>query len=377
MKNILNIENLGNRSRELGFSQTKIARDLGVSRESVSKWFRNEAYPRPDKLLKLARILNLTFSELVIKVTTVNDPVVAFRKKGAHKITGDYIEKAMDMGRILSDLVPLLPFDDLAQTATLRNPINDYAYIQKAAQRIRSQIGVHEDDEIGFDKLIQFFVNLQAVIIPVLWGNKENHENALHIYLPESMTTWIYLNLDCRLHDFKFWMAHELGHVHTPLLQGDDGEDFAEAFAGALLAPQELMEHEYKKLTRFTNPWGQIDHIKGVAQRLVVSPLSVYYEMNKWATYHGKPKIDLESKQEIYQATAKFNKEFKPISECIFGTKTPSPSRYIACARDDFSSPFFDMLKRHIAEHHKSASFVQTLLNIPIIDARNIYEELH
>ncbi len=76
MKNTLNIEKLGNRSQELGLSQTKLARDLDVSRESVSKWFRNEAYPRPDKLLKLARILNLTFSELVIKTATAEDPVV-------------------------------------------------------------------------------------------------------------------------------------------------------------------------------------------------------------------------------------------------------------------------------------------------------------
>lgn len=377
MKNTLNIENLTQRAQQLGLSQSKLAKDLGISRESVSKWFNNETYPRPDKLLKLARLLNLGFSELVTQITTVNEPVVAFRKKGAHKITDNYIEQARDMGRILSELVPLLPFDDLSQPAVLRNPVNEYAYVQKAAQRIRTQIGAHEGDEIGFDKLIDFFINLHAVIIPVLWGNRDNHENALHIYLPESMSTWIYLNLDCRLHDFKFWMAHELGHVHTPQLQGEEGEDFAEAFAGALLVPQELAAHEYKKLSSFTSPWGQISHIKEVAQRLVVSPLSVYYEVNKYAAHHGMPKIDLESKREIYQATTNFNKEFKPVSECLFGTKTPSPSRYIASARENFGSPFFGILKSYMAEHHKSASFVQTLLNIPILDAQNVYEELH
>jgi transcriptional regulator with XRE-family HTH domain len=376
MKNSLNIEKLSQRTQELGLSQSKLAKDLGVSRESVSKWFQNEAYPRPDKLLKLARVLNLNFSDLVTRVTTVNEPVVAFRKKGSHKITDDYIEQARDMGRILSDLVSYLPFDDLSQPAILRNPVNNYDYVQKAAQRIRSQIGVQENDEIGFDKLINFFINLHAVIIPVLWGNKDNHENALHIYLPESMTTWIYLNLDCRLHDFKFWMAHELGHVHTPQLTGEEGEDFAEAFAGALLVPQELAEHAYNKLTSFANPWVQINHIKEVAERLVVSPLSVYYEINKYAVHHGKPKIDLESKREIYQATTNFNKEFKPVSECLFGTKTPPPSRYIASAREDFGSPFFDILKSHVTKQHKTASFVQSLLNIPLLDARNVYEEL-
>ncbi len=377
MRHLLNIDALTQRTQVLGFSQARLSKELGVSRESVSKWFNKETYPRPDKLLKLARLLDLTFSELVIHMDTVNEPVVAFRKKGAHKITDDYLEQAKDMGRILSDLVPFLPFDDLSQPAILRHPVNDYAYIQKAAQRIRTQIGVQEGDEIGFDKLIRFFIDLHAVIIPVLWGNKHNHENALHIYLPESMTTWIYLNLDCRLHDFKFWMAHELGHVHTPQLQGEDGEDFAEAFAGALLVPQELAEHAYLKLTRITNPWDQINYIKEIAQRLVVSPLSVYYEVNKYAAHHDKPRIDLESKREIYQATTNFNKEFKPVVECLFGTKTPSPSRYIACAGEFFESPFFEVLKNYLATHHKSAGLIQTLVNIPLLDAQNVYEELH
>ncbi|MEI6261969.1 MAG: helix-turn-helix transcriptional regulator [Deltaproteobacteria bacterium] len=72
MGNILNIDTLSKRSQELCLSQAKLARDLDVSRESVSKWFRNEAYPRPEKLLKLARILNLSFSELVTQITTVS-----------------------------------------------------------------------------------------------------------------------------------------------------------------------------------------------------------------------------------------------------------------------------------------------------------------
>lgn len=36
-------------------------------------------------------------------------------------------------------------------------------------------------------------------------------------------------------------MTHELAHVYTPEIAGkDEGEDFADAFAGALLFPREL-----------------------------------------------------------------------------------------------------------------------------------------
>jgi transcriptional regulator with XRE-family HTH domain len=376
MENKLNIKNIERRVQDLGLSQTALAKKMQVSKEAVSKWFRNEKYPRPDKLLKLARLLNLSFGELVCKVSTKNEPVIAFRKKGAHKIKPDYIDQAKDMGMILTELVPYLPFDDLSQPAILKSPSIDYDYVRKVAKRVRETIGVHELEEIRFDNLISFFNELQAVIIPVLWGNKENHENALHIYLPESMTTWIYLNLDCRIHDFKFWMAHELGHIHAPTLQGEEGEDFAEAFAGALLFPHDLAKREYETIQDIDDVWSQINHIKSIADKLVVSPLTVYYQINKYAEHSGKPKIDLETNKAIFQATSNFNKQFKSVNEGLFGTKSPSPSRYIASAKELFGSPFFDILKKYVVEHHKSASFIQSLLNIPLLDAQNVYKEL-
>ena len=376
MTNTLNIGKLSQKAQELGQSQASIAKFLGVSRETVSQWFKNEKFPRPDKLLKLGRLLELSFAELVIKTTGPNEPIVAFRKKGAHKITPTYVEQAKDMGRILELLIPYLPFDDLALPATLRKPVNEYEYVHKAARRIREEIGVQEGDEIHFLKLIAFFNKLNAVLIPVLWENKDKHENALHIHLPESLTTWIYLNLDCKLHDFKFWMSHELGHVLAPQLQGDEGEDFAEAFAGALLVPFELAAHEYASLSRLNNIGKQINRIKETAERLVVSPLTVYYEINKYAAFSHKDKIELAADNEIHKVTSNFNKDFELVSEQLFGTKTPSASRYIASAKEDFNSPFFKVLGKYLKTQRKSAIFVQSILNIPLLDAQNVYEEL-
>jgi len=372
MTNSLNIEKLSRQAETLGHNQSSIAKALGVSRETVSQWFKQEKYPRPDKLLKLARLLALSFSDMVIKHPEPNEPVVVFRKKGAHKITPEYVEQAKDMGRVLEALVPYLPFDDLAQPATLRKPVSDYEYVHKAARRIREQIGVQEGDEIHFEKLIDFFGNLHAVLIPVHWGHKDKHENALHIHLPESQTTWIYLNLDCKLHDFKFWMAHELGHVLAPQLQGDDGEDFAEAFAGALLIPRELAETEYSRLSRFGNVGAQVNRVKDIAERLVISPVTVFIEINKFAAYSKQPVLEFD----IHGAAANFNKSFKPVSEALFGTKEPLASRYVACAREAFNSPFFEVLKTYLKTHRTQASFVQSTLNIPFIDAQNVYEEL-
>jgi transcriptional regulator with XRE-family HTH domain len=376
MNNQLNVSQASIRAKELGLSQAKLAELLEVSREAVSQWFKNEKFPRPDKLLKLAKILKLSFTELVTEVPAVNEPIVAFRKKGSHKITHEYFEQARDMGRILACLVPGLTFDELIQPAILRRPSCDYIYVQKVARRIRADIGVSDNDKIDFQNLIKFFNDLHAILIPVLWGSKDNHENALHIYLPESMTTWIYLNLDCRLHDFKYWMAHELGHVHAPQLKEEEGENFADAFAGALLVPEELAKKEYAHLRRLANIGKQINRLKDVASQLVVSPLTVYFEINKYAESSKLPKIDLESEREIFRANTNFNKDYSLVSKYLFDTSAPAPDQYIASAEDIFCSPFFAVLKAYIVKNHKSASFIQSLLNVPLPDAQGIHEEL-
>lgn len=372
----LNIDRIREKFQELGLTQATVAGDLNVSRESVSKWMKNEAFPRPDKLLKLARQLNLSFSDLVVTSPEPNEPVVAFRKKGGKKITPEYFDQARDMGRILATLVPHLPFDELSQPTILKSPSTEYAYVQKVTKRIRTAIGAADNDEVPFSSLIRFFNELHAIIIPVLKGGKESHENALNIYLPDSMTTWIYLNLDCRLHDFKYWMSHELGHVHAPQLTGDAGEDFAEAFAGALLVPEDLAQREYGQLRRLANIGKQINHIKSIAGQLVVSPVTIYSEINKYASHHQLPEIDLASNKEIHRSTSNFNKNYKLVSEYLFETRTPTPSQYIASAKEQFGSPFFEVLRTYVVQNRKSASFIQAILNIPLLDAQIIYEEL-
>jgi transcriptional regulator with XRE-family HTH domain len=363
-------------AERLGLTQTKLAGIVGVSREIVSQWMKGDKSPRPDKLLKLAMALGLTFNDIVLSPPSVNEPIVAFRKKGSHKITDQYLEEARDTGRVLANLVPYLPFDQFVKPRTLIHPRQEYAYIQNVAAKIREQIGKAPEDAIEFQELIDFFNKLNAVIIPVLWGNKDKHENALHIYLPESMTTWIYLNLDCHIHDFKFWMAHELGHVLAPELHEDEGEDFADAFAAALLVSREIASAEYPYLRRAKLISHQINHVKSVAQKLCVSPLTVYWEINKHAEENHLPKIDLEGHQEIHKATTNFNKGYKTVSECLFDERTPSPSQYIQSAAKHFNSPFFEALKTYLRENQKSSSFVQSVLRMSLLDARNIYEAL-
>lgn len=372
MSKILNVEALERAAEAKGLNQSRLAEILSVSREAVSNWFSGKSFPRPDKLLKLGMTLGLSYSELV-KQDDPTAPIVAFRVARNSKTTEAHIQKAQDIGRLLAQLVPYLPFDQFAQPPILKAPTSDYDYLQQVAKKVRADTVLSETDTIDFQHLIRLFNDLQAVLVPVLWGSKTKHQNATHIYLPDSMTTWVYLNLDVNIHDFKFWMAHELGHALAPNLRGDEGEDFADAFAGVLLFPDKLAKSAYDRLIN-ESASAQVNIIREIADEQTISLITVYRQINAYARRHDLEAIDLE--KSIYAANTNFNKVYASLSEHIFDGEEIDASFYMKRAKDVFDTPFFDALGKYLREHQKSASFVQTVLDIGLIDAKGIYAEL-
>ena len=122
MQRTLRADAIGVAMASVGLNQAAIARELDVSREAVSKWLRGRSSPRPDKLLRLALLLDLTFDQMVARVPDAADPVVAFRKMGARKTTEAHLACAQKMGRLLTPVVPYLPFDELVAPPVLKDP---------------------------------------------------------------------------------------------------------------------------------------------------------------------------------------------------------------------------------------------------------------
>jgi Zn-dependent peptidase ImmA (M78 family) len=319
-------------------------------------------------------LLKLSFKELVSETVEPSEPVVAFRRKRSRKTDDAHLERARHMGMLLRRLVPYLPFEQLQRPATLRDPVCEYQYLQRVAQAVRRDLNIEATASIPFQCLIEKFAALYAVIVPVLWGDKKHHENALHIYLPDSMTTWVYLNLDSHIPDFNFWMAHELAHVLAPSLRDDEGEDFADGFAQALLFPEPCVEQAYSEAKRQKGRGARVNLIKETALRFRISPTTVNLCLEKYAETHQLKRVDVG--QDIYAAATNFNKEHGTVRELLFRSLPPSAADYIATSGQAFKTPFFDALKRYTQDSDASLGFVETVLQIPVRDAREILTEL-
>lgn len=377
MQKKLNVEQVNLAMQEKGMTQTSVASALSVSKEAVSQWINEKVFPRPNKLLQLGKLLNLSVKNLVIS-TDNNMPKVAFRKMKGTKTKDCHIEKAQAIGYLLKQLTEYLPFDTLEVPPTLKSPTCDYSYLCQVTSKVRKDIGIDDDTVLTFQHLIKRFKTLQAVIIPVLWGSKSRHENAIHIYLPDSKTTWIYLNLDTNIHDFKFWMSHELGHCLSPSLDGDESEDFADAFASHILFPEKICSKAYDGIVSLKSNSDRVNKILEWADKYVISPITVHQQINKFANHYGKDEITFS--KSFYGVVTNFNKKFPNLSEALFTNRDEKSctlsSDFIKTAEDGFETPIFSLLSRYIKEKGKSASFVQSVLDLSPLDARSIYSEL-
>lgn len=372
MRKAINEETLRAALAERGWTQTRLAKDLGVTSQSVTNWLKGVDFPRPATLLRLATTLQLALDELV-KTEDEGKPIVAFRKKGGAKTTAQHISKAIGIGMLLKPLVPYLPQVQALRTL-ITSPSIDYPKLQVAVEQTRSRLGIGDQAVLGYERIIGEFKNCGAVLVPVLWGAKGNHENALHIRLPQEDITFVFLNLDTRLEDFKFWMAHELAHVFTPELAGkNEGEDFADAFAGALLYPKACAERTYHEAMQADSTERVVSIFLGRAQEHTISLNTVYQQVKNFAIAAGSPLPRVEERA----IHAVRNKVQGPlVSAALFGPEAPDTDRYLASAEQTFQSDFFVALRRMIKEHGTGPSYLQQILESTMQDAFAIHEEL-
>lgn len=371
MQKVIHNANVKNAIRDLGWSQKDLATHLGVTGQAVTNWMKGTDFPRPDKLLKLATTLKLGFADLV-QMPEAGQPVVAFRKKAGAKTKDEHVVKAMAMGALLKALVPFLSAVPQLRRQ-LQEPSTDYAALQDVVTQVRKSLGLGDAGVLHYEQLLSEFADNGAVVVPVMWGSLQNHKNALHILLPQERVTFIYLNLDTYREDFKFWMAHELAHVFTPELAGkDEGEDFADAFAAALLFPKELARSAYSQLAGQSKSH-EAQVLKAYADEHNISLNTVFQEINRFAESEDLPRLR-HSSVEIHQLRS--IRRGKLVSETLFAPLPPEPAAYLAASERQFHSDFFHALRRMIQEKQTGASYVQQVMDISMQDALTLHAEL-
>lgn len=371
----LDVDRVRQAMKEKGISLRAVRFHMGISDAKIANWMNATSFPNQPQLTRLGELLALSPGELVISQDP-RLPRISFRGTGGTAAQNRYMRKARNIGHCLRDVAPYLPLAASKPAATLASPSLDYDCIRAAAAKLRKDSGLQPAERINFRRIIRRFGELRAVVVPVIWGSRRHHENAMHIHLPDTGSTWVYLNLDTNVHYFKFWVAHELGHCLAPSLEGDEAEDFADAFAAALLYPHELTEPAYASISAVPSAQARVEHVMGLAEQLVIPADAIMAQVNGYARATGRQELRLSH---IYlpRAMSSFDDRHPNQSDVLFrdteldASGWPRASEYIAMAERVFATPFFDSLGKCVREHDKDPSFVQDVLDLPLLDMRH------
>ena len=82
-------EKIARQRKELNYTQEQLADILGVSRQSISKWESDIAYPETDKLIELGKLFDCSMDYLLKEEVT--------EKSGAQ--TSDFTKKIKEISR--------------------------------------------------------------------------------------------------------------------------------------------------------------------------------------------------------------------------------------------------------------------------------------
>lgn len=196
----------------------------------------------------------------------------------------------------------------------------------------------------------------------------------MHIRLPAEDVTFIFVNLDTRIEDFKFWMAHELAHVYTPDLTGTlEGEDYADAFAGSLLFPPACAEIAYHEACKQPTEAAEIRVLQDHAHHHEISLNTVYRRVKAYAAFEKLP-TPRAAERAIHMAR---NSRSGPlVSEALFDPLPPDARHYIAASENIFRSDFFHAVKQMILDKGTGPGYLQQVLDFSVGDAQALHEEL-
>lgn len=367
---MLNITAIEGAMRKLGMSGAALAEACKVSKEATSNWLKGESIPRPSKLTKLAEVLSIPV-EILLNIAQPPAPVFAYRTKLNKPVTGSLRDAAEEQARHLEQLLPFVDERPDFEPPLLREPSLDADRIRHAVTRARVSLGLSNKDVLGNESLERLFHIFGAIFVPVIWGlNKERHENALTVYLPESKTSWVVFNLGCRSDDYKYWLAHEYGHCLTMhALSEEDGEVFAEKFAQQLVFPDEVA-HEC--LEKVRHGLDGLTTIKEYAEKYGVSVITVIRAVDRLSEQlHGK-KTGMETPG-FYVAWTKNRINIPTMTSLVFGTDTPSQASYVTRSEEVYKTPVFKAIRSfQEAEGGRNPAFIASVLNLGIGDALSL-----
>jgi len=160
------------------------------------------------------------------------------------------------------------------------------------------------------------------------------------------------------------------------LIPFNNGEDFADAFAQALLFPEIWVVQLRQVLSALGDVGRRVNAIRKEADTCVISPYTIRLAIKAYEESNGLPDVDLGDEGPFMGSVRNFSKRYKTLTQALFKTKSPAPAQYAAVGRESFNSQFFTALAAFCKAENGAEHFIHQVLGLPLADAKALSGEL-
>lgn len=324
---------------EKGFTQEGLAKELGVTRSTISEWL-NGKIPSGKHLLKLAWVLKLSLDSF-FSYQEESISVPQHRLKGNAKLKHEYIDEAIELAKNFLFLFSELDEPDYSGQISFHGKTKDVAI--KIAKILRERVSVPKDKPISYGNVFEIAAKLGIFIVFVDFEKTSSY--AAHTQILKHNV--IMVNKKTNMLDLIFIVLHEIGHsICADNLNGDvngiDEEKFCDLIASYTQLPEPYIDNIYEACS-------------GEKPANIINTLKIYSRENYHAMYgvfkrikeKYKDDLSLQKVKNIGGANTNLVKTFYSL-EKIF-TETNNPFEYIELFKN-LSPKYFDAILKKIEE---------------------------
>jgi Zn-dependent peptidase ImmA (M78 family)/DNA-binding XRE family transcriptional regulator len=247
-------ERLKQARQSAGFSLRALAEQAEVSAMAISKYERDEMTPGSDVLLRLSKALGVRV-EYFFRQVTVQLEGVEFRKRASltkadeRRILAD-VQDRLERWQALDEIFPPSEEMRFAIPASIPEKVNSGNDIEQAALAVRGAW------ELGHNPIPELVDTLEEHGIRVIVTPYIGEESFDGLAGRAGDMPVIAVGSQWPGDRQRFTLAHELGHLilHGRLADGVDEEKACHHFAGAFLAPRDVVIESLGRKRRWIEP---------------------------------------------------------------------------------------------------------------------------
>jgi len=229
-------------------------------------------------------------------------PVLPSRAKPKSKKA--YRDFVREKSKLISSVENYIDRSDQQLPSFGHVPSLEYDSVQEIAYEARRLNSIDDRDAHAIAPIVQG----RFTVIPVTW-NCQCHGDAVHLHVKETDSSWFYINTNCSVPEFRYWIAYMYGFSIGGDLCMKDRKEFGDRFAKAYNFPAGHAGTLAIELNAQPNLRKMINVLERASDKFLLPPDLLFHEAQMDMDIYGEDTLKIPSSR-LKSACRKFKTRY-------------------------------------------------------------------